>query len=132
MASWAAVGLPGVSGKGQEGLSVVPKLATLPIGRTKEEPCPTPVLCWVCCSPGRSVRSDASVVSVAEVATEEAELDGGAIDPGDGVGARVGAGVFFFFFGFSTPFPFFFERVSFPLIIIIWMVSAKEGGAGTA
>ena len=72
------------------------------------------------------------MVSVAEVATEEAELTGGAIDPGDGVGARVGAGVFFFFCCFSTPFPYFFERVSFPLILIIWMVSAKVGGAGTA
>ena len=72
------------------------------------------------------------MVSVAEVTTEEAELVGGAIAPGDGVGARVGAGVFFFFFGFSTPFPFFYERVSFPLIVIIRMVSAKEGGAGTA
>ena len=44
VASWAAVGLPGVSGKGKEGLSAVPKLATLPIGRAKEEPCPAPVL----------------------------------------------------------------------------------------
>ena len=72
------------------------------------------------------------MVSVAEVATEEAELTGGAIDPGDRVGAGVGAGVFFFFFGFYTPFSFFFERVSFPLTIIIWILSAKEGGAGTA
>ena len=72
------------------------------------------------------------MVCVAEVATEEAELAGGAIGPGDGVGALVGAGVFFFFFGFTTPFPFFFERVNFPLIIIIWMVSANEGRAGTA
>ena len=44
LASWAAVGLPGVSGKGKESLSAVPKLATLPIGRTKEEPCPATVL----------------------------------------------------------------------------------------